>query len=30
MEIHPSDSGMSAEDIKAALNETYVLEIDEK
>lgn len=30
MEIHPGDSGMSAEEIKAALNETYVLEIDEK
>jgi len=30
MEIHPHDNNVSAEDIKALINETYVLEIDEK
>jgi len=30
MEIHPQDNDMSSDEIKAALNETYVLEIDEK
>ncbi|MBW6482758.1 MAG: DUF3341 domain-containing protein [Vicingaceae bacterium] len=30
MEIHPHDNSVSAEDIKALINETCVLEIDEK
>ncbi len=30
MEIHASDSGLSEKEIKAAINETCVLEIDEK